>query len=126
MDWFITALRQYAVFRGRARRREYWFFMAFYVGISAFLSVLDAIAGHAGARGHGGAGMGPLSTLFALGMLLPALGVAVRRLHDTGRSGWWLLLGAVPLLGTLVLLVFAVSRGTPGPNAYGPPPPSQA
>lgn len=118
MDWFIRALQQYAVFQGRARRREYWFFMLFYVLISSFLAVIDSIVGRFDEK----TGVGLLSGLFTLGVLLPALGVAVRRLHDTGRSGWWLCLGIVPLLGTLALLVFALQRGTPGPNAHGPDP----
>jgi uncharacterized membrane protein YhaH (DUF805 family) len=118
MDSFIRTLQQYAVFRGRAPRRDYWFFMLFYLLISSMLMVIDSIIGRFDAR----AGIGLFSGLFTLAMLLPALGVAVRRLHDTGRSGWWLLLGLVPVLGTLVLLVFALQRGTAGPNAHGPDP----
>ena len=123
MDWFLHAVRHYAEWQGRARRREYWCFMGLYGLISVYLTVIDAVVGHAGSRGHGG-GVALLSTLFALAMLPPAVGVAIRRLHDTGRSGWWLLLGAVPVLGAAALLVLALRRGTPGPNAHGPVPPA--
>jgi uncharacterized membrane protein YhaH (DUF805 family) len=118
MDWFVKAVQQFAVFRGRARRKEYWFFVLFYALISSFLAVIDMIVGHFDSR----SGAGLFSGLFALAMLLPAVAVSVRRLHDTNRSAWWLLVGVVPLLGTLVLLVFALSRGTPGANDYGPDP----
>ena len=69
-------------------------------------------------RTHGG----PLTGLFALGILIPHLAVMVRRLHDTDRSGWWLLLGLLPLLGGLVLLIFFIIGGTRGPNRFGPDP----
>lgn len=117
MGWYLTVLRKYAVFSGRARRREYWFFVLFNVIISAVLSMLD----------HGLAspiaeGAGPLSGLYSLAVLLPSLAVSVRRLHDTGRSGWWLLIGLVPLIGWLVLLFFQVQDSEPGSNAHGPNP----
>jgi uncharacterized membrane protein YhaH (DUF805 family) len=118
MDWFVKAVQQFAVFRGRARRKEYWFFVLFYALISGFLAVIDSIIGRFDAH----SGVGLFSGLFALAMLLPAVAVSVRRLHDTNRSGWWLLVGVVPLLGSLVLLVFALSRGTPSANDYGPDP----
>ncbi|MDT7834136.1 DUF805 domain-containing protein [Aquabacterium sp. OR-4] len=120
MDWFVHSLQRYAVFHGRAARREYGFFLLFYLLISAFLTAIDGITGQLDAS----TGMGLFSSLFSLAVLLPALGVAVRRLHDTGRSGWWLLLGLVPVLGTAVLLLFALQRGQAGPNAHGPAPPS--
>ncbi len=66
----------------------------------------------------------PLSMIGSLAILLPQLAVAARRLHDAGRTGWWLLIGLIPLIGTLVLLWFFIQRGDAGANAYGPPPPS--
>jgi uncharacterized membrane protein YhaH (DUF805 family) len=114
MSWFIAALKKYATFSGRACRSEYWYFFLFYLLISVVLTLMDGILG---ADTHQGGGL--LSGLFALGTLLPAIGVGVRRLHDIGRSGWWLLIGLVPLLGGLVLLWFAVKDSDPGDNAYG-------
>lgn len=116
MSWFFAALKKYAVFRGRASRSEFWYFILFVVLISIVLGFMDAIARPQSQ------GEGLLSGLFSLAMLLPALGVQVRRLHDIGRSGWWILLSFVPLIGALVLLVFAVRDSEPGDNVYGPNP----
>ncbi|MCK6426213.1 MAG: DUF805 domain-containing protein [Burkholderiaceae bacterium] len=116
MSWFVAVLRQYATFRGRAGRREFWSFALVYLLIALVLALLDDIAG----TGDGRAGGGLLSSLFALGTLLPSLAVAVRRLHDTGRSGGWLLLLLVPVIGwLLLLLLFALKGSEPGDNAYG-------
>jgi uncharacterized membrane protein YhaH (DUF805 family) len=118
MSWFLAALGKYATFAGRARRREYWFFFLFYVLIYFALSFLDSLFGAFDPK----RGVGLLSGVFALGMLLPSLAVGARRLHDIGRSGWWLLISLVPLVGLLVLMAFALKDGDPGPNAYGPSP----
>ncbi len=118
MNWFMTVLRKYAVFEGRARRREYWFFVLFYILISVVLAVVDRMLGtYVEAYG-----MGALGALFCLGLLIPSIAVGVRRLHDTGRSGWWLLIGFIPLIGMIVLIVFFVLDSQPGTNAYGPNP----
>ncbi len=110
MNWFLLTLKQYATFSGRARRKEYWFFFLFYLLIFIGLSLLDAILG-----------FGLLSSLFALAMLVPSVAVAVRRLHDTGRTGWWVLIGLVPVVN-LLLIYFMVLDSDPGTNAYGPNP----
>lgn len=110
MDWFLLALKQYATFSGRARRKEYWYFFLIYLLIFLGLSLLDSLLG-----------FGLLSTVFVLALLLPNLAVGVRRLHDTGRSGWWLLIGMIPLLG-LVLIYFLLLDSEPGDNPYGPNP----
>lgn len=99
---FVKAFKRYVDFSGRARRREYWFFILFYLLISFVLGILDSIMGTFSQE----AGMGFLGTLFALASFLPGLAVSVRRLHDTNRSGWWMLIGLVPLVGAIVLLVF--------------------
>lgn len=117
MSWFIAALKKYAIFRGRACRSEYWYFVLFYLLIHIVLGLMDGILG---SQRREGAGL--LGSLFALAMLLPTLAVAVRRLHDIGKSGWWLLVSLVPLIGGLILLVFAVRDSEPGDNAYGPNP----
>lgn len=120
MEWFMKALRQYAVFTGRARRKEYWFFVLFYILIAIGLGFIDSVLG------LGSEEYGLLSGLFGLAMLLPALGVAVRRMHDTGRSGWWVLVSLIPFVGWLIFIWFATRDGEPGPNAYGPDPKTEA
>ncbi len=120
MDWFVAALKKYAVFAGRAQRAEYWYFMLFYMLVALILGFLDGIAGTT--VGQGNEAMGLLSLLFVLAMLLPSLAVSARRLHDTGRSAWWMLIGFVPLVGVLVLLVLAALDGEPGTNRFGPNP----
>jgi uncharacterized membrane protein YhaH (DUF805 family) len=118
MNWYLQALKKYADFSGRARRKEYWFFVLFYVIILIVLMIIDGFVG----TQMGGAGVGILTCIYALGMLIPALAVTVRRLHDTGRSGWWILIQFVPLVGSIVLLIFLLIEGQPGQNAYGPSP----
>lgn len=118
MQWFLSALRKYATFSGRSRRSEYWYFFLFYLLIVLALGLLDAMLGTAGAAGE----LGLLSGVFVLAMLLPSLAVGARRLHDIGRSGWWLLISFVPLIGAVILLVFALRDGDRGDNAYGPNP----
>lgn len=117
MNWYLQVLKKYAVFRGRARRKEYWVFTLFSVAISIVLGVVDQALGFADREGAG-----PLSGLYSLAVLIPSLAVAVRRLHDTGRSGWWILIGIIPCVGFVVLLIFMIQEGQPEPNEYGPNP----
>ncbi|MFD2172692.1 DUF805 domain-containing protein [Rhodobacter lacus] len=131
MDFFTaikTCFRNYAGFRGRAPRSEFWWFGLFFFIGSALLAMIETRFLGFGAveRVPGGwawqSNGGPLTGLFALGMVVPLLAVAVRRLHDLGKSGWWLLISLVPFFGTLVLLYFYVQPSQPGPNAFGPAP----
>ena len=115
MNWYLNVLKQYAVFKGRARRKEYWFFILFNLIASVVLTAIDFMTGLLDAE----LGIGLLSGLYSLAVLVPSLAVTVRRLHDTDRSGWWLLIGLVPLLGAIVLLVFMLLDGTPGDNQHG-------
>jgi uncharacterized membrane protein YhaH (DUF805 family) len=136
-----TVLSKYAVFNGRARRSEYWWYaLAFtivytilYVALLApGLAEYSAATMEYAAAGDPAAPMptmpGSLTTgylilsLVSLALLLPGLGVTVRRLHDTGRSGFWVLIGLVPFVGAIILIVFEAAAGTPGPNQYGPDP----
>lgn len=94
-----TCLSNYARFTGRAARPEFWWFALFVFGASAFLGLVDNLL-WADVLGGGQ----PLALVFSLAMILPHIAVAVRRLHDIGRSGWWLLIGLIPILGTLVLI----------------------
>jgi uncharacterized membrane protein YhaH (DUF805 family) len=118
MDWYLQVLKKYTVFTGRARRKEYWFFVLFNIIVSAALNIVDYFTGTYSSA----YGMGLLGGLYSLAVLLPAIAVAIRRLHDTGRSGWWLLLSLVPVIGWIVLLVFMVLDSQPGDNQYGPSP----
>ncbi|GKX57303.1 DUF805 domain-containing protein [Leminorella grimontii] len=119
MEWFKKCLKQYADFSGRARRKEYWMFQLFTVIIAVVLmivgSILDSMFGSNGVVSL------LLVGIFYLAILLPALSVTVRRLHDTDKTGWWLLLAFIPF-GSLVLFVFTVLDSTNGQNAYGPSP----
>jgi uncharacterized membrane protein YhaH (DUF805 family) len=129
-DAVASVFRNYATFSGRARRAEYWWFVLFSIIVSAILSVIDgALFGYSftNETGPGSAAFaysspGVLPAIWSLATFLPALAVAVRRLHDTGRSGWWLLIFLVPLIGLILLLVWFAARGTPGTNAHGPDP----
>ncbi|OYW39782.1 MAG: hypothetical protein B7Z35_03200 [Hydrogenophilales bacterium 12-61-10] len=115
MNWYLGVLKQYAVFKGRARRKEYWFFILFNLIASLVLTGVDFMTGSLDAE----LGMGLLSGLYSLAVLIPSLAVTVRRLHDTGRTGWWLLIGLIPLIGAIVLLVFMLLDSQPGDNEYG-------
>jgi uncharacterized membrane protein YhaH (DUF805 family) len=121
MGWYMQALKKYAVFSGRARRKEYWFFLLFYVIIVVVLSVIDVMVGLTI-----GQGIGILSTIYMLAVLIPGIAVLVRRLHDIDRTGWWVLIGFIPIIGPLVLLIFALLPGTPGTNTYGEDPKAAA
>lgn len=106
MDWYIAVLKKYAVFSGRAHRREFWMFLLVHVIIMLILGFISE----------------SLTSLYSLLVLLPALGVSVRRLHDTGKSGWWILLHFIPVIGTVILLVLLALEGDRETNRYGPVP----
>jgi uncharacterized membrane protein YhaH (DUF805 family) len=118
-DAVRTCLQQkYADFSGRARRSEFWFFVLFNIIVSIVASILDSIL-H---TKMGSTGTGIIGTLAGLALLVPGIAVAIRRLHDTNRSGWWFLIVLVPFVGGIVLLVFNAMEGTPGDNSYGASP----
>lgn len=112
MDWYLSVLRKYADFSGRARRREYWMF-----ALVNFL--VSLVLGAIGLMGHG---FGLLTWIYTAAVLIPSFAVGFRRLHDTGRSGWWTLILFVPLVGAIVYLVFMCMDSAPGDNQYGPNP----
>ncbi|WEM43550.1 DUF805 domain-containing protein [Photobacterium sp. DA100] len=118
MNWYLHVLKNYAVFKGRARRQEYWYFFLFNIIISIALSMLDSALGNPGA----GEGAGIIGTIYSLAVLVPSIAVGVRRLHDIGRTGWWMLIGLIPLIGLLVLLYFFVQDSQAAANEYGPNP----
>lgn len=108
MEWFILVLKKYAIFEGRARRKEYWMFTLFSVLISIVLSVIDVAI-------NGPYQAGIIGNLYSLAVLVPTIAVGVRRMHDVGKSGWYLL---IPIYN----LVLAVTEGDHGSNEYGPDP----
>jgi len=107
MEHFIDAIKRYADFSGRAQRKQYWMFVLFYVLIYIAFSIIDGLIG-----------ISLLTTIFALLMIIPSISVGVRRLHDTGRSGLWLLIGFIPIIGFIVLIIFFV-QDSQGENEYG-------
>ncbi len=110
MNWFIKALKSYATFQGRARRKEFWFFTLFYIIIAIVAIVVDGLIGFP-----------ILSIVTFLGLIVPSIAVSIRRLHDIGRSGWWYLISLIPL-GFIVLIVFFCLASEPESNAHGPNP----
>jgi uncharacterized membrane protein YhaH (DUF805 family) len=103
MHWYTDVLKKYAVFDGRARREEFWMFTLFNIIISLGIALIAA----------------PLYLLYSLIVLLPHLAVTVRRLHDTARNGWWLLIVLIPLVGPIMILVFTALDSDPEENQYG-------
>ncbi|WP_406185922.1 DUF805 domain-containing protein [Streptomyces sp. NBC_01006] len=112
MNYYTDVLKKYAVFSGRARRQEFWMFIVFNFAVSIVIGIIDTVIG----------ANSILSGLYSLAVLLPVLGLAARRLHDTDKSAWWLLLYLIPVLGWIVLIVFWATEGNAQPNQYGPNP----
>lgn len=110
MEYFNDALKKYATFEGRATRTQYWMYILFYTIFSIVLNIVDYVLGTFF-----------LVTIFGLGLLIPSISICARRLHDTGRSGWWQLILFIPLLGVIVLLIFMV-LDSDEENEYGPDP----
>jgi uncharacterized membrane protein YhaH (DUF805 family) len=102
----------YTKFDGRAGRPAFWWWFLFGILVGIGAGIIDAIIGTWGVVGG----------LAALALLLPNLSVAIRRLHDTDHTGWWVLIGLIPIIGFIVLLIFYLRQGDPGENQYGPPP----
>ena len=102
MKWYLDALKKYAVFGGRAQRKEYWFFVLFNIIFSIVLSMFDGLTGTLNAE----TGYGLLSGLYTLAVAIPGIAVSVRRLHDTGRTGWWFFILLIPVIGAIIFLVF--------------------
>ena len=112
MHYYVECWKKYAVFAGRARRREFWMFFLFGFMASILAAVVDALV----------TGSSIVFGFYGLAQLLPAISVTVRRLHDTGKSGWWYWIAFVPFVGGFLLLAFCCFDSQPGENAYGPNP----
>ena len=118
MNWYLAVLKKYADLSGRARRMEYWMFSLINLLIICGLVIVDATLGFE----IGEEELGLLSSIYVLAVLIPSLAVSVRRLHDSDRTGWWVLIELIPLVGIIILIVFWATEGTRGVNRYGPPP----
>jgi uncharacterized membrane protein YhaH (DUF805 family) len=111
-DYYINTLRnKYAEFNGRARRSEFWYYILFNFIVSMGLGMMDTFTG-----------IGFLSGIYGLAVIIPGIAVAIRRLHDSGKSGWWLLVILVPFVGWVILIYFLVQDSQPFDNLYGPSP----
>ena len=115
VQYYTDAFRRYGHFRGRARRREYWYFILFHILASMAANLLDTVFGTMNFQ----RGIGLLGSIYFVASLLPALAIAARRLQDTGRSPWWLLLLVIAPIGPLILLVMTLFDSQPGENRYG-------
>ena len=125
--YFLDTIKnKYAKFDGRATRSEYWYFILFYFIVSFIVILLDIFVVNPmlGATPEQAQQGGLLQIILALALLIPSIAVGVRRLHDIGKSGWWILVGLVPIIGALVLIYFYVLDSQVGENQYGPNPKS--
>jgi uncharacterized membrane protein YhaH (DUF805 family) len=133
MEWMIMPLKRYIDFSGRSQRKEFWMFVLLQVILLVIASFVDVALGYGKVDSYAQAtegysagfavnSSGPAVIIVGLALLIPAIAVAVRRLHDTDRSGWWLLFGLVPLVGAITLIVFYCLEGTAGPNRFGEDP----
>lgn len=113
MNYYIGVLKKYAVFKGRSSRAEYWYFSLFNLIAAVVLVIISNVIGDTN---------GIISNIYFLAITIPGLAVAVRRLHDTGRSGWMLLILLIPVIGAFWFLILMVIDSNPGDNKYGPNP----
>ena len=118
MNWYLKVLKQYADFGGRARRKEYWIFALLNIIFAITATLLDNLFGIT----FGKIPYGPLYALYGLAVFIPALAVLVRRLHDSGKSGWMVLITLIPFIGAIWMLVLLVTDSEPGSNKWGPNP----
>ena len=118
MNWYLKCLKQYADFAGRARRKEYWMFLLFNFIISFVFGFIDGLCGWVSQD----IGLGILGGIYSLFMFVPHLAVSIRRLHDIGKSGWNILFGFIPIVGSIMLLVWFCTEGEQGMNDWGPDP----
>ncbi len=106
-----SGFSNYVNFSDRAARSEYWYWVLFVIIAEIVTSIID----------YGVIGYNVTTALFGLAVILPGIAVSIRRLHDTDRSGWWVFLACIPLIGAIILIIWYCTAGTPGPNRFGPP-----
>ena len=118
MTWALMPLQKYAVLSGRSRRKEFWMFVLFTFVVEIVLAIIDAIIG----TYNTALGIGLLSGLFYLAILVPSIALNTRRLHDIGKSGWFQLLFIIPIVGFILWIIWMVRDSDDGVNKYGPSP----
>lgn len=114
MNWYLTVLKNYAEFNGRARRTEYWVFILFNTIFAFAATILDSFL-----FGSSFGGFGPVYIIYGLAVIIPSWAVYVRRLHDVGKSGWYILIILIPIIGIIWMLVLLSTGSQPGNNQYG-------
>lgn len=112
LDWYVLGIKNYTNFNGRSQRKEFWFYVLMYIVGLIVTTIVDSVL-------FGTDGTGLFSSVFMLVNLLPYVAVAIRRLHDIGKSGWWLFLNFIPLIGTIILIIWFAQAGDTQTNAYG-------
>ena len=117
MNYYLDVLKKYVDFTGRARRTEFWMFLLINFGIVSILYTIEHSLGLAKGKENG-----IFSSIYELFIFLPTLAVVVRRLHDLNKSGWWVLINFVPIIGSILLLIYEAREGDAGTNQYGPDP----
>ena len=122
MNWYLKVLNQYADFSGRARRKEYWMFVLFNIIFAFIAMALDNVLGISFNIAGQNVGYGWIYTIYGLAVFIPGLAVAVRRLHDVGKSGWMMFIALIPLIGAIWLIVLEATKGDVGANEYGQDP----
>lgn len=118
VNYWLMAFKNYATFTGRARRKEYWYFVLMNFLITLVLYALVFVSAACGS-GLFAMIFGALIFIYMLGSIIPSLALLVRRLHDSGKSGWYYFVSLIPLAGPIWLLVLLVTDSTPGDNEYG-------
>ena len=114
MNWYLKVLKQYADFKGRARRKEYWMFLLFNMIFACLAGIIDNITGLSGE-----APIGPIYGIYTLAMLIPIIAVSVRRMHDIGKKGTMLLVGLIPVIGGIWLFLLLIKDSESTENDYG-------
>ena len=113
LEYYLGPLKKYAVFTGRARRKEFWMFVLCNFIVAIILSIINSIIFRS---------TPVLSTIYSLAIICPGLGLAIRRMHDLGKSGFWILINLIPIIGIIWYIILAASPGVAGANTYGPDP----
>ncbi|TMX44016.1 DUF805 domain-containing protein [Vibrio rotiferianus] len=121
-DWYYKVILNYTNFNGRARRQEYWYFTLVNVLVNLVMGIIDRVIGSVMQMDN----FGFFGVIYALFIIIPSIAVTVRRLHDSGRTGWWALIAFVPVIGILVLLYFLIQDSEEGSNQYGVSPKYQS
>jgi len=119
MNWYLKVLKQYADFSGRARRKEYWMFTLFNIIFFIAVAILDNALGTTFKLFGQSLGYGWFYLIYGLVIIVPSLAVCIRRLHDIGKSGWFYLIGLIPLVGFIILLVWFCTNSQAGENKWG-------